>query len=842
MVSRSLTLASLRFYRRHPWQFGLTLLSIALGSAVMIAVDLANNSARESFARSVDQVSPAVTHRILSVAGLLDERDYFRLRRNGLLTHAMPIVEGHFDHGGERFIVLGSDPLAALSGGGQLPESLWPADVAGFLLGQPGAVVLSATAAERLGVTATEGYLTISTDRGDHELPALVLAQSNESLLPDNTVLADIATVQDVFEKVGYLDRIDLISDEKAVESLTRQLPDGLKLEAVDFQQQALDQMTQAFRTNLTAMSLLAMLVSAFLVYNTMTFSVLQRRQQFAIERMVGVTGTGLAQHVLLEALLLGLCGALAGCLLGVLLGQGLLVLVTRTISDLYAVVDMSVLALQPVLLAKGLGLTLLVVLIATAGPMLEAARTPPVSVHRSSVAEDRIGRLSRWLPWLSVLLLLAGLTVIAASGRSLVAGFSGLFILVIAWSLLVPLLTGFALGLVRRYSPAQTVIWRMAVRGLQASQSRTLLAIMALSIAVSASIGVGVMISSFRLSVAHWLETTLQSDIYIASAGENGNPGREALNPRWPDEIRAIDGVAAVSTGHRKTVYLDGRPIPLLVLEPGPHSSRGFRFTGGSGAEVWRAFEQGRGVLASEPLAWHHEIAIGDRLAIFSDESVEAELQVAGIHQDYSASQGMLVISRKLHDRIWPDRSFSSIGIALEPGAKTEFVREKLGSLVSGAGDAVLIRSNADIRDRSLAIFDRTFAITSVLRVLVILVAVVGVFSALMAMSLEKTREYSVLRASGMTVRQVFRLVLFQTGLTGLIAGLLAIPPGWFMADILIDVVNRRSFGWTMDKIFPPELIVQAVLVSVLAALLAGLYPARRMARYSVSRGLRET
>ncbi len=142
------------------------------------------------------------------------------------------------------------------------------------------------------------------------------------------------------------------------------------------------------------------------------------------------------------------------------------------------------------------------------------------------------------------------------------------------------------------------------------------------------------------------------------------------------------------------------------------------------------------------------------------------------------------------------------------------------------------LVRSNREIRELSLEIFDRTFAITHVLRLLTIGVAFIGIISALMAIQLEQRRDHAVLRATGVTPGQLFALVLMQTGLMGLIAGLLALPIGWLMSEMLIHVINLRAFGWSMESLFPLPVLGEAMLLSLTAALLAGLYPAYRMAR----------
>ncbi|HPY41734.1 MAG TPA: FtsX-like permease family protein, partial [Thiolinea sp.] len=217
-------------------------------------------------------------------------------------------------------------------------------------------------------------------------------------------------------------------------------------------------------------------------------------------------------------------------------------------------------------------------------------------------------------------------------------------------------------------------------------------------------------------------------------------------------------------------------------------------------------------------------------------------KLPILGVFRDYSATQGMLVLPRQLYERYWTARSISSIGLTLKQGANPAVVKEKLKAWAQDlqpANQSLVIRSNTEIRANSLQVFDRTFAITHVLRVLVLIVAFVGVLSALMALFLEKGREFAILRSTGFTPKQVQILVLSQAALLGLLAGLLALPLGWFMSVVLIDIINQRSFGWTMHTYFFASIPLQAIVLAVIAALLASLYPVRRIGQLSIREGL---
>lgn len=819
--------SSWRFFTRHPWQLWLTLLSIALGTAVMIAVDLATHSAAQSFQQSVNSLSSPMTHSLKAVHGRIPDTFYQQLRVDWGYRASLPEVELPLTIQGVHYSLLGLDPFAAA-----LPASSLGSLDAGVLtrlLTEAGSLIAPTQSGLQLGQVI---------EAGERNFKIIALTD----LARSDLLLADIATVQG--NSTG-LSRIQLKLTDAEAQTLQARLPPDLKLESFANQQAVFGQMTGAFSINLLAMSLLAILVGAFLVYNTMTFSVLQRRQSFAIARMLGVTAGQLFRNLFIEACILGLIGSALGVLLGVFLGQGLLVLVTQTISDLYVTVSPTDLLITPAIAAKAVGITLAAVLLATLAPALEAARVAPVQVQRRSSLEQSNQTWSAKLALVGLVLILSSALLTSSSGKQLVLGFTGLFLLILGYSLLLPWVLRKLLKLLQSFSVkfarAQLLV-SMALRSLEASLSRTSLAIIALTVAVSATIGVSMMIGSFRSSVADWLQMTLPSDLYISTLSEGGSRVEGSLQPIWLERVQALPELASFNTGLSTRLTVEGIPLPTLVLQPGAHSQGGFEFLQNTSATAWQRFEQGEGVLVSEPFAYHYNRAAGASLELATETAGLVNLPILGVFRDYSATQGMLVLSRKLYERYWAERRISSIGLTLKQGTNPDLVKEKLkvwANDLQPANQALVIRSNTEIRANSLQVFDRTFAITQVLRVLVLIVAFVGVFSALMALFLEKGREFAILRSTGFTPKQVQVLVLSQAALLGMLAGILALPLGWLMSVVLIDIINQRSFGWTMHTYFFASIPLQAILLAVIAALLASLYPVLRIGQLSIREGL---
>lgn len=838
--------ASWRYLQRHPWQMTLAVLGVALGVAVVVAVDLANESARRGFELSVADVSGRTTHQIFGGPAGLDERLYTELRQKLADYPSAPVVEAYGTVAGETVHLLGVDPFSEarfrdhLDGAGQAGVSQ--------LLTNPQAALLPAATAKRIGLRTGDRF-TLSVDGYHHplELVDLIESQTGAAAI-DGLLLVDIATAQELAGQVGRLSRIELklpggAGGALAETRLRAWLPPAAELVRAGTRAATMQHMTRAFRTNLTAMSLLALVVGMFLIHNTMTFAVLQRRSLLGTLRLLGVTRGGVFRVVLGEAAWVGLVGTGLGLLGGLALGQGLVGLVTRTINDHYFVLTVSDYLVTALPLLKGVLLGLGATLLSALLPALEAATTSPhAALHRSQL-ESRARRLAPQLALAGLSMCALAMLVLVYPSRAIGAGFVALFLLIVGLALVSPVVVALLSGLV---SPVLGRLFgvqaRLAVRGVAAGLSRTGIAIAALMLAVATVVGVGVMVQSFRATVNVWLQSTLRADIYVAVPGVRSAEVRGTLDPSLLASVKKIAGVAHYSTGRRVMVQSAAVSIEVLALGLSSQLTPRYPLKAGDPALVWDAFRAGEAVLVSEPLAWHRKLAVGDTLTLRTDAGPQ-RFTIAGIYYDYGTEHGQVLMPRSLYDRYFEDRGISALGLYLEPGVDPDQVIMDVRRLVAAQskGQEVLVRGTQEIREMSLAIFDRTFTITQVLRLLAVVVAFVGILSAFMALQLERAKELATLRAIGLTPLQVGGLVTLQTTFMGLVAGLLAIPTGLVLAEVLIHVINRRSFGWSMQTLVEPQVLIEALLLALSAAALAGLYPGWKMAHTSPAVALRE-
>ena len=839
--------SSLRYLTRHPWLMGLSVLGVAIGVAVVISIDLANTSAERAFQLSAETVTGKATHQVVGAGESLDDDVDRRLRAEGGVRPSAPVVEGYatLERGDRTFQVVGIDPFSdaafrpylGTGPGGDL-------DLGTFMTQD--AALLSAPTAEALGLSAGD-TLRVQVEGTQHRvrLAGLIRPDDERSRRAvANLLVVDVSTAQRLFDMRGALSRIDLIvpsDDAETILSRIRSLlPDGARVQRSETRTQTVEQMTRAFELNLTALSLLALVVGAFLIYNTMTFSIVQRRGLIGRLRALGVTKRQIFGLVLGEAAVLGIVGTALGTGLGIVLATGLVQLLAQTINDLYFVVQVSELSITPWVLTKGALLGVGTTLVAALPPAREATNAPVSTVLRRSTQETNVQALAPWLAGAGLGVGALGVLLLVVTEQSILVSYAALLFLLVAAALVTPLAV---MGLARAARPVLGrlfgVLGRMAARGVVTSLSRTGVAVAALMVAVAATIGVGLMIDSFRGTVEDWLTQSLQADVYVQPPSLVFRRSTATIDSTVAARLRTLDGVESAYSVRRVSVQARVGPTELVAIEPGPETADVYQFKAGDPAAIWPRFRERATVVVSEPYAYRHDLAIGDTVGLQTDRGRRG-FPVEGVYYDYGSDRGVVMMSRSTYERFYDDRGISGLAFYAAEDTSVDALIADMRAATSGLQD-VIIRSNRALRETSLRVFDRTFTITTVLRILAIVVAFIGVLSALMALALERRREMGVLRATGMTPPQLGGFVTLQTGLMGAIAGLLALPLGYALAYVLVFVINKRSFGWTLQLSVSPEILLQALALAVGAALLAGVYPAWSMARARPATALRE-
>ena len=356
--------------------------------------------------------------------------------------------------------------------------------------------------------------------------------------------------------------------------------------------------------------------------------------------------------------------------------------------------------------------------------------------------------------------------------------------------------------------------------------------------IAIATVIGIGLMVNNFRLSVDRWLQQLLRAEMYVSLPSTSATASAHALDAGLAASILALPQVKAVSTVRRIKIESSRGRTDLAAYGLNEIAWEGFQFKQGDADGIRPAFQQEDAVIVSEPYAWRHGLKQDDVLELRTDYGNRSFL-VLGIYKDYGSDQGVVSLSRRTYERHWRDDHYSGFGIYTLPGTDMEVLRRQVQQLAPERD--LWLQDRNKILQSSLEVFDNTFVVTEILRVLAAIIAFIGVFSALMALQLERSQEHALLRAMGFLPGQVRRLIISETGLLGLVAGLLAVPVGCLITALLILVINRRSFGWTMELQFSADIVLQGIVLGLAAALFAGVYPAWKISRSEPAEALRK-
>jgi putative ABC transport system permease protein len=370
-----------------------------------------------------------------------------------------------------------------------------------------------------------------------------------------------------------------------------------------------------------------------------------------------------------------------------------------------------------------------------------------------------------------------------------------------------------------------------LALRSLRASLNRTSVLTAALATAVAMTASVGIMVGSFRETLSVWMDNQLKADLYLRPAGSTGADRHPTMDANIANRIEALPGIAAVDRFRAYPITYDGLPATFAGGETVKQetNSRTRLLRGEDREAILSRLGQGDYAIVSEPFANKHDVHAGDELRIPLAGALR-NFKVLGIYYDYSTERGYVIVDRRTLLKYLPDRAVSNLAVYLKPGASLEAVRREVAQIISGR--AVLVSSNAQLRRGAMEIFDRTFRITYALEAVAVIVAVMGIAGALLAMVIDRRREFALLRFLGAAKTQVRSIILCEAGLLGLLANAIGLALGTVLSVVLIFVINKQSFGWTIQFHWPVALLLLALSGIYVATVLAALYPARTARR----------
>ncbi len=811
----------------------LGVLGIAFGVALGVAVHLINASAANDFGLAVRALAGEADLVIRGPRAGFPEAIYPRLVQHPNVAAASPAIEIDAQLAGRRSTirVLGLDPFRALQ---VQPQLLAESREAMLDMLEADAVVLSRAAADELAL-GRGSALRIQSGTGTVTLRVVGVLAAGATR--ERIAVMDIANAQWRFGRIGELQRIDLKLSPGSDVSATRAhlesvLPAGVLVTTPYAEAERSASIARAYRTNLDMLALVALFTGAFLVFTTQFLALVRRRRQLALLRVLGVTRSRLVRLLVAEGAVVGAAGASIGIALGCALAQ---IGVERLGGDLGAGYFRSVapaLSIEPAALVVFFVLGTAFAIAGAALPAVEAAQRAPALALRAGDEEAALRRLPPVAPGLLLMLCAAPLAYAPPVADLPIGGYAAIALLLTGAILVMPRVAELALS---RLPELPYPAAALAAAQLRATPRQAAVSLAAILASFSLMVSMLIMVGSFRSSLESWLDKMLPADLY-ARAGRTGESGYFT-----PDEQTRIAGVPGV----REAVFV--RSQNVLVRADRPAVSLLARPLRPGEAQPPLPFE--RATLNPPPgesPAWLSEVAAdllgvvpGARVALPIGNSLHS-FTVAGVWRDYARQNGAIVIDRALYVALTGDERANEAAIFLAPGARAEAVAAHLRQSVADA-DGLEIASPVELKAISLSLFDRTFAVTYALEIAAVLIGLIGVSAGFSAQALARRGEFGVLRHVGMTRQQVAAML----GCEGLIVGVLGVGVGsllgWAVSLVLVHVVNRQSFHWSMDLDVPWVMLALLGSTLVAVASLTAIWSGRRAMSGDVIRAVRE-
>ena len=809
---------SLQELRHHPWRNAAAVVAVMLGVALALSVHLINASALNEFSTAVRSVNGQPDLSLRATTGVLDENLYARVAAHPAVALASPMLELNtyaVNQGGQRqpLRILGVDVLVAVTmSPALLPQPLPTANPQAdrWLIFRPDQLFLNPAAMALLAGAASHlGTQTLQVQSG----PGLANAYIAGTVSAGGRALAvmDLGAAQDIFGKAGQLSHIDLrLQPGASADALLSDLGLGGSITAVRpaDETQRINQLSSAYRVNLTVLALVALFTGAFLVFSVLSLSVAKRAQQFALLGVLGLTGRERLQLVLWESLALGLLGS--G--LGVALGSGLAALALRLLGgDLgggYFSGIAPTLQMEPWVALAYAALGVLAALLGGWWPARTAQQLPTAQTLKGLGAAGK--RQAK--PWWSLALMLAalGLALLPPVKGLALAAYLSVAALLVGGITALPSLVGLMYDGVAPWL-RHRVLPMLAVERARRVRESASVAVSGVVASLSLAVALTVMVASFRHSVSLWLDVVVPADLFVRSARQASATDTAYIDPETVLAIANVPGVARLSTSRLREIQLapDRPPVALIARELNSPEAQLPLVAGPL------AIPEGRvGIYVSEAMVDLYGARLGTELTALSTAwrpgaaAGGTSFFVAGIWRDYARQFGTIALAREDDVRLTGERQTSDIALWLKAGAHPASVEQALRAAADarerGAGDLLEVASATQIRATTLRIFDRSFAVTYWLQAVAMAIGLFGVAASFSAQVLARRKEFGLLAHLGLTRRQILTVVASE-GLAWTAVGAVAgVGLGLAVAVVLVHVVNPQSFHWSMDLMLP--------------------------------------
>jgi putative ABC transport system permease protein len=841
---------SWRHVTRHRLRTALTFFGIALGVAVIVAIAVVNRSLTTSFQSTIDQIAGKAVLQVANGESGMAESLFPLIRDTVGVENAAAAVEGFLPLAGspgERLFVYGVDLLTdSAIREHEFVENEFAFDQALDFIARPDSIALTESFSRRLGlpVGATVTLLT-STGKREFTVRALLKEQGTARVFGGSFALMDLPAAQRAFGKDGKLDLVDLTVEENAtVEAVQQRLRERLQgaaeVERPSKRGAQIELLLTSFRVGLFFVSLIALFVGFFLIYNTVSVSVIQRRKEIGTLRCLGMKRSELLRLIIAEALLLALAGSAIGALLGWALARAALVAVGETVANLFSLVDLrgEYFTLEEIVLALGSGVA--VAVFAALHPAWEAVHVSPLENVRQT-AWQPAGRGRKSWPnrvacfcfITSPALLLMAPTVTGAVTKFSV-GVIGMLTFLLGLAASCPAIITFA---VRRFQRSILLLpkfsWvelRLACDSLRRNPIRSGITVATMVISLAAIFTIASFVNSVRGSLLAWVDQMVTADLIVSSGARTAGPKNVPLREDLVPELKKIPGISVIDLYRLIRSTYRGRPILIESFSARDSASvRTLPMAEGDGDRALRQMANAEGVIVSESFRNRFGARTGDQLELVTP-SGKVSFRVLGVYIDYSSDAGSVLLDRALYKKYWKDELLDAFDLWLAPGADQREIIETIKRR-HGERYQLFISTHSELRDAVVKIMEQSFVVNYAVEIVAVVVAIFSVINTLLASVLDRTREIGVLRAIGATQAQVWRSVIAEAAGIGFIGGVLGLFAGTVMAYHHVVYNTKQLTGWTFQFYYPYDVAALSIIAAVVLCILAGFAPAKQAA-----------
>lgn len=850
LMSRLLITISWRHARRHRLRTLLTFLGMALGVAVIVAIALVNRSLSTSFQSTIEQIAGKAMLQVSNAESGMPESVLSWVRDTEGVLDVAAAVDGFLPVSGaerERLYVFGADFLTD----GAMRDHQFAGEELGFeaalaFIAQPDSIAVTETFARRFNLKRGDS-LALVTSRGtlQYQIRALLKEQGTAKVFAGNFALMDLPVAQRAFGKEGKLDMIDLTVEEGAsvesVQGRLRQRISGVaEVERPKKRGEQIESLLTSFRVGLFFVSLIALFVGFFLIYNTVSVSVVQRKREIGALRCLGMRRGELLRLILSEAVILALVGTAVGCLLGWVLAQAALLAVGETVRNLFSSIGLlgSDFTWSELTLAATSAIG--VALLAALHPAIAALRISPLENVRQTAWRPGSSADRSWAARLGIfsVIVAAAMVSLAQLFEDAVAQFSvgvvGMLIFLLGVAFFSPLLIRFAVEKLWRspifipgLSWAET---RLASDSLRRNPFRSGITVATMIISLAAIFTIAAFVNSVRGSLLAWVDQMVTADIIVSSGARTAGPRNVSLHEEPAAGLQALPGVKIVDLYRLVRANYQGKPIVIESFSAAQSAAvRTLPMARGDGAQVLRAMGAGRGAVISESFERKFGKTTGDTIELLSPSGV-VRLAVLGVYVDYSSDIGSVLIDRALYKKYWRDELVDAFDLWLDSGADINVVIDRIKTDY-GEKYRLFVSTHRELKDAVVRIMEQSFVVNYAVEIVAVVVAIFSVINTLLASILDRSRELGVLRAIGATQAQIRRVLVMEAGWMGILGALLGLFAGSIMAYHHVVYNTKVLTGWTFQFYYPYGIAVLTLLFSVALCMIAAYWPAREAA-----------